>query len=192
MSWEGFYGQWPAMIVLALGRKLPPGYFAAPRVHLAALVESDAATPDDAAYQVRVYRMRGRRIVAAVEIVSPANKDNPEHRAAFVSKCAALLQQGVSVAVVDLVTTYNSNLYCELLELLGQPDPRFGAESPSLYAAACRAAKNGVTWQLQAWTWHLALGQPLPTLPLWLAADRAVPLELEDTYEETCRALRLI
>jgi hypothetical protein len=37
----------------------------------------------------------------------------------------------------------------------------------------------------------LALGQPLPTLPLWLANDFAVPLELEATYEETCRISRL-
>jgi hypothetical protein len=37
----------------------------------------------------------------------------------------------------------------------------------------------------------LAIGQPLPTLPLWLADDRSVPLELEASYEETCRILRI-
>ena len=37
----------------------------------------------------------------------------------------------------------------------------------------------------------LALGRPLPTLPLWLADDLAVPLDLEASYEETCSALRL-
>jgi hypothetical protein len=37
----------------------------------------------------------------------------------------------------------------------------------------------------------LALGQPLPTLPLWLADDLAIPLELEPSYEETCRVLRI-
>lgn len=43
--------------------------------------------------------------MAAIEIVSPANKDRPEHRHAFVAKCAALLQNQVSVTIVDLVTT---------------------------------------------------------------------------------------
>ena len=38
----------------------------------------------------------------------------------------------------------------------------------------------------ESWTHTLALGQPLPTLPLWLADDFAVPLELEASYEETC------
>jgi hypothetical protein len=31
----------------------------------------------------------------------------------------------------------------------------------------------------------LTIGQPLPTLPLWLADDFAVPLELEASYEES-------
>jgi hypothetical protein len=32
---------------------------------------------------------------------------------------------------------------------------------------------------------------PLPTLPLWLADDLAVPLELEASDEVTCRVLRI-
>src|SRR5262249_40451319 len=143
-------------------------------------------------YEVRVYDTRsGRRLVAAVEIVSPANKDRPEHRRAFVAKCAALLQSRVCVAIVDLVTTRAFNLYRDLMELLGQADPSWTDESPSLYAVACRGAREGDTWVLETWTHPLALGQPLPTLPIWIAANRAVPLELEPSYEETCRILRI-
>ena len=36
-----------------------------------------------------------------------------------------------------------------------------------------------------------SLRKPLPTLPLWLADNLAVPLELEASYEETCRILRI-
>jgi Protein of unknown function (DUF4058) len=62
--------------------------------------------PEQDEYEVRVYdTQRHRQLVAAVEIISPANKDRPEHRRAFVAKCTALLQQNVSVALVDLVTT---------------------------------------------------------------------------------------
>jgi hypothetical protein len=43
-SWEGFHGQWPAMIVIGLNRKLPEHYFAEPQVHLGAFVEVDVAT----------------------------------------------------------------------------------------------------------------------------------------------------
>jgi hypothetical protein len=60
-------------------------------------VPADLPAQDE--YEVRVYdAKRGRRLVAAVEIVSPGNKDRPEHRQAFVAKCAALLQEQVSVA----------------------------------------------------------------------------------------------
>jgi hypothetical protein len=43
--------------------------------------------------------------------------------------------------------------------------------------------------KLQTWPYTLNLGQPLPTLPLWLTPDLAVPLELEAGYEDACRGL---
>ncbi len=153
-------------------------------------VATDLPAQDD--YEVRVYdSKRGRRLVAAVEIVSPANKDRAEHRRAFVAKCAALLQKRVSVTIVDLVTTRSANLYSDLLEFIGQKDPSLGTEPPPLYAAACRGTKPADAWQLEMWLHALTLGQPLPTLPLWLADNLAVPLELEASYEEACRALRI-
>ena len=134
---------------------------------------------------------RHRRLVAAVEIVSPANKDRPEHRRVFVAKCAALLRQQVCVAIVDLVTTRQFNLYGDLLELIGQADPSLAPEPPPLYAVSCRCVSEGDGWHFRAWSHTLTVGEPLPTLPLWLADNLAVPLELEATYEETCRILRI-
>ena len=230
ISWESFHGQWPAMIVVALQRRLPRGYVAVPRVHSGSLIEIDVATfeKDDPAspsqtagngnggvatavwappqptlavatdlpklddYEVRIYdSKRSRRLVAAIEIVSPANKDRPSHRRAFVAKCAALLQKRVSVTIIDLVSTRNFNLYGDLLELIGQIDPSLDPEPPALYAAACRTAENDDAWSLETWAHTLTLGQPLPTLPLWLANNLAVPLELEECYEETCRVLQI-
>jgi hypothetical protein len=153
-------------------------------------VASDLPSMDE--YEVRVFDTQsGRRLVAAVEIVSPANKDRPEHRRAFVAKCAALLQNHVCVAIIDLVTTRTANLYGDLLDLLGQTDPSLVNGPSPLYAVSCRWVRNGDTWLLETWMHHLVLGRPLPTLPLWLAEDLAVPLELELSYEETCRILRI-
>jgi hypothetical protein len=141
---------------------------------------------------VRVYDTEHhRRLAAAVEIVSPANKDRPENRRVFVAKCAALLREQVSVAIVDVVTTRQFNLYSDLLELIGQADPSLAAPAPSLYAAACRWRRRADSGRLETWANALAIGQPLPTLPLWLADNLSVPLELEATYEETCRVLRI-
>jgi len=151
-----------------------------------------AELPEQDEYEVRVYdTKRHRRLVAAVKIVSPANKDRPENRRAFVAKCGALLRRQVSVALVDVVTARQFNLYGDLLEFVGQTDPSLGTGPPSLYATACRWRHSGDTWNLETWAHRLALGQPLPTLPLWLADNLAVPLELEASYEETCRILRI-
>jgi hypothetical protein len=129
----------------------------------------------------------------------PANKDRPETRRVFVAKCATLLASGVSVSVVDLVTSRHFNLYTELLEQLGEADPHMPA-SPvqSIYGTTCRftelpdpAGWEGRSWRLDAWSYALEIGKLLPTLPLWLTPDLAVPLDLEATYEDTCRTLRI-
>ena len=147
--------------------------------------------PDYDEYEVRIYDAeRGRQLVAAIEIVSPANKDRPEHRNAFVGKCAALLQKGVAVSIVDLVTVRQFNLYAELLAFIGHADPTLGAEPPHLYAAVVPLGPQGERRRvLEAWSHALRLGQPLPTLPLWLTDDLVVPLDLEQSYEQACHDL---
>ena len=193
-SWEAVHGGWPMEIVRSLARKLPRRYVAHPRVHLGNFAEIDLPAQDE--YEVRVYdNERGQRLVAAIELVSPANKDRPEHRRAFVAKCAALLQNQVSVTVVDLVTVREFNLYGDLLDLIGQADPSLDIERSSVYAVAMRATKTGFkpgdSWQLETWLQPLQIGQPLPTLPLWLADNFSVGLDLEESYEETCKFLRI-
>lgn len=94
-------------------------------------------------FEVRVYDDElGRQLVAAIELVSPANKDRPENRRAFVAKVEALLQKDVCVSVVDLVTIRQSNLYADLLELIGGADPHLGANPPHLYSVTLRSRKR--------------------------------------------------
>src|SRR5262245_9728908 len=49
-------------------------------------------------------REAGPTLAGAIELVSPANKDRPAHRDAFVTKCAVYLQQGIGLILVDVVT----------------------------------------------------------------------------------------
>src|SRR5262245_14596966 len=63
----------------------------------------------------------GPRLVAAIELVSPANKDRPSNRRMFAVKCASYLHSGVSVILVDVVTERSGNLHADLLELLHLP-----------------------------------------------------------------------
>ena len=151
----------------------------------------DADLDDQYQYEVLVFdQTRRRHLVAAIEIVSPANKDRPENRRSFVAKCAALLQQHVCLSIVDLVTVRRFNLYCDLLELIGRTDPSFDP-APATYAVTCRGHKVERQSRLAAWAYPLVVGRKLPTLPIWLSDELSVSLDLEATYEETCQALRI-
>ncbi|HXD85876.1 MAG TPA: hypothetical protein VN641_05255 [Urbifossiella sp.] len=44
---------------------------------------------------------------------------------------------------------------------------------------------------VETWAYPMELGKPLPELPLPLGGDVVVPLELEGSYEDTCRVLRI-
>ena len=60
----------------------------------------------------------GPQLKAAVELVSPSNKDRPGQRRAFAIKCASYLQHRVSVIIVDVVTERHESMYAELVQLL--------------------------------------------------------------------------
>src|SRR5262249_54377501 len=69
--------------------------------------------------EAQVIDREDARLVAVVELVSPANKDRADARAAFAAKTAAFLQRGVGVVMVDVVTVRHANLHDELVRLAG-------------------------------------------------------------------------
>src|ERR1700678_3317562 len=109
-SWEAIHGGWPMLIVRSLARRLPSRYVAHPRVHPGRFAEIDVSAyekepaptlwapprptldvvtdlPAQDEYEIRVHDTeRHQHLVAAIELVSPANKDRPEHRQSFVGK----------------------------------------------------------------------------------------------------------
>jgi Protein of unknown function (DUF4058) len=137
-------------------------------------------------YEVRIYdSTRGRKLVAAIEIVSPSNKDRPENRRAFVAKVASLLRQEVSVSIVDVITIRSGNLVAEVLTHFGTSEPTADIEGTGLSAVTLRARRES----LDLWEFPLQIGKPLPLLPVWLSDDLGIPLDLEACYEEACSGL---
>lgn len=153
-------------------------------------VAVDTDPPDDYEYEVRIFDIEHeRQLVAAIEFVSPANKDRPQSRDAFVAKCAALLRKGVAVSVIDVVTNCHFNLYAQLMKSIEHPDASMSSTEPPIYAASCRWFPKGSKARLEAWSHTLTVGQTLPDLPLWLPDGLVVPLELEPSYERACHIL---
>jgi hypothetical protein len=143
--------------------------------------------------EIRVYQdLDGAQLRAAIELVSPANKDRSETRRTFTAKCSSYLREGINVVIVDIVTSRSANLHQEVLDLLRSKGRRTVWTSPTgLYGVAYRAVTVLKAPRVQVWPEVLRLGEPLPTLPLWLALDLCVPLHLEESYLATCQSLRI-
>ncbi len=216
--WQGLHSAWANAIVQQLnGSPLPQRFHAAPIFNLpGSELEADvpnivdtggsaswspprpmltAATDFDKldSFGVQVfYDEGGPRLTAAIELVSPSNKDRPGNRRAFATKCANYLVERVAVVVVDVVTDRQADLHAELLRVMHLADGQLAWRSAAAMSAfAYRPVVTKEATLLEVWAEALAVGRPLPTLPLWIAANFAVPLDLEQSYAAACRSLRI-
>jgi hypothetical protein len=219
--WHSFHHAWATYIASDLNQRLPEGYFAEPNVQFAIEIDVAAfnemdfepnvvrlAGPIQAGWtapaptltiplpiitdvvEVLVFdREAGPTLAGAIELLSPSNKDRPSSRDAFVTKCAAYIQQGLGLVIVDVVTDRHSHWHDELLKRLGwTKDTALDAD---LSAAAYRAVDRSGQTNLDIWQESLALGLILPAMPLWLRGNLCLPVDLEATYERTCREHRI-
>jgi len=148
------------------------------------VMDADYSAIDD--YEIQIYDTSSeQRLVAAIELVSPSNKDRPDHRRVFATKCANLLSQDVSVSIIDIVTARTFNLGRELLGMIGRTTP--SGIDPPLYCTTFRPILNGRNHKVEVWEQPLTIGQPLPKLPLWLSDTLCLQFDLEESYEATCR-----
>lgn len=139
-------------------------------------------------FSVQIYRSEGGpTLVAAIELVSPANKDRDTHRQAFAVKCANYLHQGVGLVVIDIVTSRQFNLHNPIVQLVSQSSAYRMADDVFLYTVAYRPLTRENRAEIDLWQQPLALARPLPTMPLALSGAELVPLDLETTYDGVCR-----
>lgn len=149
-----------------------------------------AVFPDT--FEIRVLcKDTGPKLVAAIELISPGNKDRTSEQRAFAIKCASYLYQGISVIILDIVTNRRANLHNEILELMNGGESLRLATETNLYAVAYQPLRHANEDVIEVWRSPLVLGRPLPTLPLGLRADLVIPVDFEDTYAEACLHKRL-
>ncbi len=149
-----------------------------------------AVFPDT--FEVRVFTTTsGLTLVAAIELISPGNKDRPEARRAFATKCASYLYQGISLSIIDIVTNRQANLHNDTMRLMAAATEYELAADVDLYAVAYRPVLRQERAEIDFWPATCAVGAPLPTLPLRLTDDLFVPIDFEASYHEACRRRRL-
>ncbi|MBA4064197.1 MAG: hypothetical protein C0501_10875 [Isosphaera sp.] len=215
LPWESLFNGWASGIADVLnGPYLPEEYVGLEYVTLHGRPEVDARSFSDPAtasqgfvrpppppphqtrpmalpdsVEVRVRDREWKTFVAAVVLVTPANKGTTASRLGLAARCVGYLQRGMGVAVVVVVTTGEGNIHNDICGMLGTPG---GLEPTGLYAEAYRPALRQGRAELDIWVNPFSVGDPLPTMPLRLIADYFVPVELEATYMEACRRRRLI
>ena len=135
---------------------------------------------------IAVRHESGDRLVALLELTSPANKDRPRSVAAFADKAAAAIERGIHVSIIDLLPPRAHDAPGGLIAVaaeaagLGQLDVPAGKplmigafdadRPPTLYAEP------------------LAVGDALPDLPVFLAPGRHVAVPLSATYAAAWQA----
>jgi hypothetical protein len=156
----------------------------------AAVLTMPAVFPDT--FEVRVFSDKhGAALVAAIELISPGNKDRAEARRNFAIKCASYLNQGVSLILIDIVTSRTANLHQEIMQVMETEERFLLRDLASIYAVAYRPVLRNEKEEIDLWPASLAIGDKLPLLPLRLTGDVFVPVNFEETYEDACRRLRL-
>lgn len=125
-------------------------------------------------------RRRDGDVVSLVEIVSQVNKSSKHALQQFVQRSTDLIGQGVHRLLVDPFSPGPRDPK-GLHQLIWQEfsDEEFTfPEDKSLTMAAYDAGFTRV-----AYVDFIAVGDPLPSLPLFLEPERYVPAPLEDTYQ---------
>jgi hypothetical protein len=135
-----------------------------------------------------VRHVSGHRIVALVEIVSPANKDRPSHVDDLASKVTGALALGVHVLVADLLAPGPHDpggIHGAIWEQL-DPEAEVFVPPPT---APLTLASYVARAEVDAYLESIAVGDGLPEMPLFLHPDRYVKVPLETAYEAAFRGM---
>jgi Protein of unknown function (DUF4058) len=128
---------------------------------------------------VAIRHVSGDRVVAMVEIVSPGNKASRNPLQAFVRKVAQLLDQGIQLLILDLFPPGPRDpqgIHGVIWEETAGPEYVAPVDKPLTLAAY----ESGLT--IRAYVVHVAVGDVLPDMPLFLEPEQAVEVPLEATY----------
>ena len=123
--------------------------------------------------------MSGDRLVAMIEIISPGNKSNASAFNAFVQKACELLEHRIHLLLIDPFPPGRrdpTGIHAAIWAMVDDEPFRVPPERPlTLVAYEC----SRIT---QAYIETIAVGEPVPEMPLFLAPEAHILVPLEATY----------
>jgi hypothetical protein len=133
-----------------------------------------------------VHVFRDGQLVAAVEVVSPRNKDRPSSREFYRNRYLGYLWSGVHLMLIDV---HRRPLGFSFVEAMAaEVECQFPVGLPPHVVSwnAGGPTPDGGQF-LDGWYRQLVVHEPLPALPLALTTERSLLIDLEQTYNEAAR-----
>jgi hypothetical protein len=155
----------------------------------------DAAGPDEPDEEIAVATLdvghtlfveRRGFLIAAVELISPRNKDRPEARETYTARYAGYLLEGIHLLLIDVHRRpLNFSFANRIAESLQIRQPLLPPPMAVIYRVGEPAATGGRL--LGIWRYPLTVGSKLPTVKLPLTTRLSVPVDLEETYQQAAK-----
>ena len=132
--------------------------------------------------RVVIRHRSGDDVVAIIEIVSPGNKSSRHALQSFVNKAIELLEAGIHLLIIDVFPPGlrdPQGIHAAIWDDLDENGEEFILPPGEVLTMA--AYTGGL--ERQAFIEPVAVGQPLPDMPLFLRPPRHVMVSLEETYQ---------
>ncbi len=129
------------------------------------------------------------QLIAAIEIVTPRNKDRADAKETYTNRYLGYLRLGVHLMLVDVLPRPKGFSFSDVItNSLGLDLPPL----PPPFAAAYRVGEvvpvgEDMGTLVGLWRRPLQVGQPVPSLPLQLSVHRAIVIDLEETYQRAAK-----
>ena len=134
---------------------------------------------------IAIRHVSGDRLIALIEIVSPANKDRAVHVGDFAAKAVNSILHGIHLMMVDIIPPGRFDRH-GMHEAIVQriEDSEQPYDLPTTEPLTIGSYSAG---EPQIFLEHLNFGDHLPDTPLFLQPDRYVVVPLESTYANAFR-----
>ena len=129
---------------------------------------------------IAIRHISGDTIVAMIEVVSPGNNAGAKALRAFVEKAAELLDHRIHLLIIDLHPRGRRDpqgIHSAIWGEITGEDYLAPRDQPLTLAAY----ESGLT--VRAFVVHVAVGDALAKMPLFLAPEKSIDVPLEVTYQ---------
>jgi hypothetical protein len=131
---------------------------------------------------IAIRYVSSHRVVAMIEIISPANKDREDSVAAIVGKTVRALSQGIHVLLVDLLKPGSYDPH-GLHQRLRQACSTLESDPEDSSALSILVSYQSFRRHFEAFIEFPKYREAIPAMPVFLSQSNYVNVPLEETYQ---------